>query len=144
MNATKPQNTNLEHNAKNVNTWAALAYPIQRHGGSIIESIIRKRGDNLSKLAKYMNISRCTLYSWFEKDSLPLDVLLKIGTFINYDFSKDFPEVFSTKTEIKMDNLLQNQPVEQRDIDHWKLKYIFLLERYNESLVSKEKLLMNM
>lgn len=144
MDTITSQTINIDFNEKDENNWIAPAYPTKKHAGSIVESIIRKRGHNLSKLAKYMNISRCTLYNWFEHESLPFDVLLKIGSFINYDFSKEFPEVFSIITENKMDkNLLQNQPVDQRDADYWMRKYILLLEKYNEILMSKEKLLSN-
>ncbi len=144
MNSTLPQEINLDFNEISESKRIAPAYPTQRHAGSIIEAIIRKRGHNLSKLAKYMNVSRCTLYNWFEHESLPFDVLLKIGSFINYDFSNEFPEVFSVMTENKPGQYsVEKYPVDQRDVDHWMRKYILLLEKYNETLISKEKLTRN-
>ncbi|AZI26774.1 XRE family transcriptional regulator [Pedobacter sp. G11] len=111
-----------------------------RHGGNIIETIIRRRGHNISKLAKYMNISRCTIYHWFQKESLPSDVLFKIGTFINHDFSEEFPELFHMKVESNVNKSFKNcHPDESKDVDHWILKYILLLEKYNETLSKRVK-----
>jgi lambda repressor-like predicted transcriptional regulator len=145
MNSTLPESVNLDFNEIIENKWITSGYPTHKHYGSIIESIIRKRGHNLSKLAKYMNISRCTLYNWFKHESLPFEIISKIGSFINYDFSNEFPEIFSS-VEVKNkadDYLMQNQPVDLKDVDHWMRKYIILLEKYNESLINKEKLLSN-
>ena len=139
MNPKKPQYLYLDQNTKNDNNWATSAFPNKRHAGSIIESIIRKRGHNLSKLAKHMNISRCTLYNWFEHEILPLDVLLKIGSFIDYDFSNEFPEVFAFMAEKKTNiHLQESEATPQTDVNHWMHKYILLLEKYNKSLMSKE------
>lgn len=117
-----------------------LKYFLNKHAGSVVESIIRKQGHNISKLARYMKISRCTLYNWFEQGTLPFDVLVKIGSYINYDFSADFPEIFglnagsNKKPDLQMS---QSQLIENEDIDHWMRKYIHLLEKYNECLLHK-------
>lgn len=117
---------------------AALKHSSQKHAGNIVESIIRKQGHNISKLARYMKISRCTLYNWFEHDTLPFDILVRIGSYINYDFSPDFPEVFCSNSDAKLENHpLQNQFTENEKIDYWIRKYILLLEKYNECLLNQ-------
>lgn len=110
----------------------------QKHAGSILESIIRRQGHNISKLARYLKISRCTLYNWFEHDILPFDILVKIGAYIDYDFSSDFPEYFYLNSTAKLEkDPLQNQIIENEKIDYWIMKYIQLLEKYNECLISQ-------
>ncbi|WP_214225540.1 helix-turn-helix domain-containing protein [Pedobacter sp. B4-66] len=139
MNATKTQTTYLNLNLGKESDGNLKQHSLKRHAGSIIESIIRKQGHNISKLARYMKISRCTLYNWFEQDNLPYEVLVEIGSCINYDFSQEFPEVFSLNREKKMDRqVLDKQPGENRDVDYWMRKYILLLEEYNECLMNKE------
>lgn len=111
---------------------------LHHHAGSFVESIIRKKGHNISKLARYMKISRCTLYNWFEQDTLSFDVLIRIGSNINYDFSADFPEIFSSNFDYKLDNMPSpNQISENEKLDYWIKKYIKLLEKYNESLSNR-------
>lgn len=123
--------------SKNGNNGSALNYSSQKHAGSIVESIIRKQGHNISKLARYMKISRCTLYNWFEHDTLPFDILVRIGSYIDYDFSADFPEIFCLSTNTKLEkDATQNQLTENEKIDYWIMKYILLLEKYNECLLN--------
>lgn len=115
-----------------------LKYSIKKHAGSIIESIIRRKGHNISKLARTMKISRCTLYNWFEQETLPFDILIRIGTSINYDFSTDFPEIFNAhNNQTTEPSYLQNQLTENEKVDFWIRKYILLLEKYNDSLMNK-------
>lgn len=114
--------------------------PSQKHAGRLVESIIRKQGHNISQLARYMKISRCTLYHWFEHDNLPFEILVRIGSCINYDFSSDFPEVFSLNPKTRSErNSLQDPYVENENVDYWMKKYILLLEKYNECLLSQRK-----
>lgn len=110
----------------------------QRHVGSIVESVIRRKGHNISQLARFMKISRCTIYNWFEQDALPFDVLVRIGSSINYDFSADFPELFSLNPAEK---LTQPPLSENEKIDYWIRKYIVLLEKYNECLINQNSTL---
>ncbi|TDQ76386.1 helix-turn-helix domain-containing protein [Sphingobacterium yanglingense] len=138
MSAIKPGIDFFKIGLNNKSSRATLKYSSQKHAGSIVESIIRKQGHNISKLARYMKISRCTLYNWFEHDTLPFDILVRIGSYINYDFSSDFPEVFCPNTDAQLaPSPLENQFTENEKIDYWIRKYILLLEKYNECLVNQ-------
>lgn len=138
MDAIEQEIDFLKIGLKNERNRTPLKYSLQKHAGSIIESIIRRQGHNISKLARYMKISRCTLYNWFEQDTLPFDVLIRIGTYINYDFSSDFPEVFCLGSNSKFEKeSSQNQFTDNENIDHWIRKYILLLEKYNECLLNQ-------
>ncbi len=138
MGTIKPGIDLFKISLKNESNRPNLKYSSQKHAGSIVESIIRKQGHNISKLARYMKISRCTLYNWFEHDTLPFDILVRIGSYINYDFSSDLPEMFSSNSESKLEKYpLQNQFTENEKTDYWIRKYILLLEKYNECLLSQ-------
>ncbi len=131
----------LDIDVRNQRKVPAARNHLQKHAGSIIESIIRKKGHNISKLARFMKISRCTLYNWFDQDTLPFDVLIRVGSYINYDFSADFPELFTSSNS----NKNNQQPVpslisDNEKIDYWIKKYIHLLEKYNESLLNRNYL----
>jgi len=106
----------------------------KNHAGQVLESIIRKKGHNISELARHMKISRCTIYNWFELELISYDILVKIGSYINYDFSSDFPDVFSGNNNVKFE---PNKFTEPENVDYWIKKYIILLEKYNECLLSK-------
>ena len=124
---------------KNDSPPSKMKYTMQKHAGSIVESIIRRKGQNISQLARYLKVSRCTLYNWFEQDNLPFDVLIRIGTFINHDFSDDFPEIFcSGHNEKQEKHPLVNQLTDDEKVDYWIRKYILLLEKYNETLTNRD------
>jgi lambda repressor-like predicted transcriptional regulator len=65
-----------------------------RHHGQIIEYMIRKKGHNISDLAKSLNVKRRTLYKWFNQPILKFHVITRIGNVINYNFAVEFPELF--------------------------------------------------
>lgn len=138
MSAIEPGIDFFKIGLKSKSNEPSLKYSSKKHAGSIVESIIRRQGHNISKLARYMKISRCTLYNWFEHDTLPFDILVRIGSYIDYDFSSDFPEIFSLNPVAKLDeNLLKNHLSENETVDYWIRKYILLLEKYNECLLSQ-------
>ncbi|MGN0002922.1 MAG: helix-turn-helix domain-containing protein [Sphingobacterium composti] len=138
MELTQEEISSLRIGLRKDKDKSNLKYSLKRHAGSIVESIIRRKGHNISKLARTMKISRCTLYNWFEHDNLPFDILIRIGSCIDYDFSTDFPEVFNVHTNQKTEpSYLQNQLTENEKVDFWIRKYILLLEKYNDSLMNK-------
>lgn len=139
MKTIEQETNSLKIGLKNESKTPKLKYTLQKHAGSIIESIIRRKGQNISKLARYLKISRCTLYNWFEQDTLPFDVLIRIGAFINHDFSSDFPEIFCSANNEKVEkHPLQNQLTDNEKVDYWIRKYILLLEKYNDTLTSRD------
>lgn len=138
MGAIQPEIDFFQMALNYENNGTTLKFSSQKHAGNIVESIIRKQGHNLSKLAKYMKISRCTLYNWFEHDTLPFDILVRIGSYINYDFSSDFPEIFCLNPNANPGKQpLQNQFAESEKVEYWIKKYILLLEKYNECLLNQ-------
>ena len=120
---------------------------MEKHSGQIIEYIIRKKGFNISDLARSLNINRRSLYNWFNQKDLSAAHIFKIGNVIRHDFSVEFPDLFN-KDDFK---LLDQRYVEnivvsttpQQLID-WEEKYLRLLDEYNTAvLISDEKRLVN-
>ncbi|MBE9585860.1 hypothetical protein IM792_15495 [Mucilaginibacter sp. JRF] len=108
---------------------------MHNHYGKTVEYIIRRKGVNLSDLAKIMNINRRTFYNWFNQARLKKEIIIRIGAAIKYDFSAEFPHLV-TPPEQPKSLIPKAQP---SDDDHqnnnWKDKYISLLEEYNQALI---------
>ncbi len=107
------------------------------HHGQIIEKIIRRNGYSISELARLTKVNRRSVYNWFNQRSLRSDIIYRIGSVLNYDFSTEFPDLFAdteahnTSTLFKTSMDLQDRKNEI----YWKDKYIQLLEKYNELLM---------
>jgi hypothetical protein len=67
------------------------------HRGEIFEKAIRESGFPISKLAIRIRYHRKSIYDFFTYADLDLDVMVKVGKVINYDFSKDIPELRTFK-----------------------------------------------
>ena len=103
--------------------------------GAIVEQQVRRSMISISDLSKNLNISRRTLYNWFNQRSIPPAVVVHIGEHIGYDFREklpDLPEDVPHPPAREYGN--------QADSDiHYKTKYLILLEKYNELLEQKIK-----
>lgn len=113
---------------------------MELHHGHTIERIIRRNGYSITELARLTSVNRRSVYNWFNQRHLKPEIIYRIGTVINYDFSTVFPGLFinedfnplgqpgsaaiaSVTNGLPEDNMI------------WKDKYIALLERYNELLL---------
>lgn len=127
------------------------------HRGSIVEVAVRRSGISLTKVAERLHINRSTLYNYFNNSELDFEIIAKIGTVVDNDFSKDFPEVNNYKLSIVLDegveygsnslfkecqqelnkwkNIAYNQSTEIRD---WQSKYIKLQEDYFTLKISSQ------
>ncbi|AMR30496.1 hypothetical protein A0256_03190 [Mucilaginibacter sp. PAMC 26640] len=107
------------------------------HHGQIVEYIVRRNGYSITDLASELNVNRRSIYNYFQNPNLKYDIIYKIGITVRHDFSKEFPELFTSEQfEVKKP---QNQSFDSvtktdGDAEQWKDKYIQLLEDYNEAL----------
>lgn len=102
-----------------------------QHYGSILEKIVRKSGMNISEVSRKLQVSRRTLYIWFNKPNLSMSVISSVADVLEYDLSNDipyadvqnsafFPEFANNK---KLDDDFQETKI-------WMNKYADLLEKY--------------
>ncbi|QJD95631.1 helix-turn-helix transcriptional regulator [Mucilaginibacter robiniae] len=115
---------------------------MEKHYGQVIEKVIRRNGYSISELAQMMNVNRRSIYNWFEQRRLKAEVISRMGEVLKYDFSNEFPELFSPETfakdgaakAIHKDGEANGETPAEIS---WKDKYISLLEKYNDLLVKK-------
>jgi hypothetical protein len=110
---------------------------MNKHNGQIVEYVIRRNGHNLSALSKLLNVNRRSLYNWFADRNLRSEIIYRIGTAVDYDFSKEFPEMFTSDNFVKVINPSFMDNTEPGNEPDWQMKYITLLEQYNAVLMQK-------
>jgi hypothetical protein len=112
------------------------------HQGHIIEKVIRRNGHSITDIARMAEVNRRSVYNWFNQRHLKQDVIIKIGRLIKHDFSLEFPDLFTTSDFVSQPKRSANMSVNDLasdlyGVNHWKDKYIDLLERYNSLIVEK-------
>lgn len=114
---------------------------MDKHYGEIIEMTIRRNGYSISELSRMLKVNRRSIYNWFAQARFKPEIIFKIGVAIRYDFSKEFPELFTSEDfQREIEKNKQNfsaaiQYVEETS--YWKDKYITLLEEYNTVLAQQ-------
>lgn len=111
------------------------------NAGQIVERVIRRNKVSISELARRMQVNRRSVYNWFDQKTLKLEIICKIGHVLDHDFSVDFPEIFGERgfavMETLGDSINENEHKHPNSVHYWMIKYISLLEKYNE-LLSQE------
>lgn len=111
---------------------------MEMHHGQIIEKVIRRNGYSISELARLTKVNRRSVYNWFNQRNLKSDIIYRIGSVLNYDFSNEFPDLFVNNQSgepIPLINDVFGRNIDFKSDIYWKDKYIQLLEKYNELLV---------
>jgi lambda repressor-like predicted transcriptional regulator len=112
---------------------------MERHYGQIVELTVRKKGYNITELARLAAVDRRTVYNWFNQKYLKTEIIYRIGTILKHDFSVEFPtlltgEDFHDSTTEQPIGTLDSTLSEGRESLTWKNRYISLLEEYNSLL----------
>lgn len=113
---------------------------MELHHGQIVERIIRRNGHSISELARLAKVNRRSVYNWFNQRNLKPEIIFRIGCVLNYDFSSEFPNLFSKEEFVRQNtplisDLLPKVTSDKAEVTFWKDKYIDLLERYNQLLL---------
>lgn len=112
------------------------------NAGEVVERIVRRNGVSITDLARRLKVNRRSVYNWFNQKTLKLELLCKIGQALNYDFSMDFLQEFKESGSSPVSNLsgsiIESELSQIGSAHYWMIKYICLLEKYNELLL-KEK-----
>jgi transcriptional regulator with XRE-family HTH domain len=99
--------------------------------GQLLEKVIRKKGLNITEIAKAIGVQRRTMYNWFLMQELSVETLNRISKVIVYDFGQpELPPIIVAPSIVDIATDL----VTQKNEEYWKDKYIDLLERYSEVL----------
>jgi transcriptional regulator with XRE-family HTH domain len=115
---------------------------MESHHGRIVELTIRKKGLNISEIARLTHVNRRSVYNWFNQKYLKPEIIYRLGLVLKHDFSIEFPDLFSKQDFFKDpktindtdDTDLVSEEVPGNHI--WKDRYISLLENYNKLLLS--------
>lgn len=101
------------------------------HMGQLLEKAIRKKGLNITAIARAIGVQRRTMYNWFSTKELNVDIMQRISKVIVYDFGQ--PELAPA---IVVPDVVEvaNDLVTIKNEEYWKDKYIDLLERYSSIL----------
>ena len=108
-----------------------------QHRGEIIREAVYKSGYPITALAKRLGKSRRWMYLIFDNNNVSLDIVMKIGKIIHYDFSQEIKEFTSFST--KINNTFPSVVNEEPSAEYWKNKYLKLLEDYSELLKAKKE-----
>lgn len=108
------------------------------HNGEVIELAVRRDNISISELSRKLKVSRKSIYNWFKKENLSIEIINKIGDILNHDFMKELPEKYD-QLNIEL-NKLKNEKESNANLDpnlahYWKTKYINLLENYTNLLI---------
>ncbi len=110
------------------------------HNGEVIELVVRRDKISISELSRKLKVSRKSIYNWFKKENLSLEIINKIGDALGHDFMKELPEKYDQL------NVELNKHKDENDLgesfnhnltQYWKTKYINLLENYTNLLIKK-------
>lgn len=110
-----------------------------KHYGRLIEHCVRNSALSISEIANDLNVSRSTIYHWFQKEKLASEIIRQLGNAIRHDFSVDFPELFTKEDFTLPTSMESNQPTPSLSVSHeendiWKVKYLNLLEKHKALL----------
>ncbi|WP_423148845.1 hypothetical protein [Rubrolithibacter danxiaensis] len=103
------------------------------HKGALLEKAVRNSDVSITDLAKKLNVNRRTLYYWFNKKYVRVDVMHEIGKIIHRDFSDTF---IPARSGSSMNETRTSGNINP-DINYWKDKYRNLLDKY-ENLLQKQ------
>lgn len=111
------------------------------HRGKILKTFIENQSPKVSiaSLARKLGYDRSTIYLHFNNDRLDYSTILKYGKALKHDFSVEFPEMLqyiSTVEEPISDYRPLTVSEALRERDYWKDKYIALMEKHHEYVMS--------
>lgn len=66
---------------------------MERNRGAILEYIIRRENIRIDDLSQNLNVTRRTIYEWFDDEHLSFSIIAEIGNAIGFDLSTVFPEL---------------------------------------------------
>ena len=138
MNVEENHNTELEMIDLEENNLKTIAIK-EPHHGQIVERVVRRANIGISEIARKLNISRRTLYNWFESKQISIDIIRKVGYVTGHDFSIEMPDEFAgdymREAELHLGVPFNTTGEKNEEVYYWMERYIKLLENVNRKLV---------
>jgi len=108
--------------------------------GEILERLVRRDRMGISELSRKLHVSRRTIYNWFGQDRIGHEVIWQVGKLLGQDLSSSFPEAFPKYSEPTRQPAEASKQIgsDSNSVYFWMNKYIHLLEKYNDLLVTEE------
>ena len=103
----------------------------KKHHGEILLDAITKSNISKTKIAKLIKYSQRHMYNLFAKPQLPMDLFVKIGNIIGYDFSLDIPEITQYKLITDPQFVFDENKAYQKKYFELLEKHILLIEELN-------------
>lgn len=108
------------------------------HRGEILRKATGNSDLNIKQITKRAGYSRSSYYNHIGDPDLSYDILMAYGKAMQYDFTKDLPEMNKYLFEDPSESytiLTVEEAMRQRD--HWRDKYYDLLEKYHKLVEEK-------
>jgi hypothetical protein len=111
------------------------------HRGEALEEAVKKTRTKVTQLVRKVGISRGTYYNHIEDPKLSYEMLEAYGKVLKYDFTQVIPQMPKYVIDEPEDSYGKPATLEEaiRQIDHWKDKYINLLEQYKDLIEKKQE-----
>jgi|SRR5690606_38887427 len=103
------------------------------HRGLLLKTIVQNSGLKVAVAAKKAGYSRESYYKHIAREDLSLNILLKYGKALHYDFSNDLPEM-ETLTLMEHTSTPTTLPQALQALETINAKYRELLEKYTAVL----------
>lgn len=112
---------------------------ISRHRGEVLKDTVDRSRRKKEVVAKAAGYTRAAYYIHIKERDLPDHILEAYGRALGVDFSEQFPEMrpYMEEPTVEYKSLTSEELMAERD--HWKNKYIELLEQFNKLLREKKK-----
>ncbi|MFC6222172.1 helix-turn-helix domain-containing protein [Hymenobacter artigasi] len=120
------------------------------HQGEILQDAIKNSGISITRIVEELGITRPTIYRKFKDETVDYSFVKKVGDIINCDFSAEFTALQQAdslivtpvvKTAVantvtpRVIQTLNTDPDHSKQLLALQIKYIALLEAYNELLL---------
>lgn len=101
---------------------------VKIHVGHTVENAVRSSGMSITAISHKLNVSRKTIYNYFEDPELDLKIVQRFEKILHTSIiSKD-------QLMVNYDNPEGMPLTAEKEAAYWRAKYIDLLERYTQLL----------
>ena len=109
------------------------------HRGQLLAAAVEGSRLNKEEVAEKAGYSRSAYYKHIDNADLDYHILIAYGRAIGHDFTEELPEMPKYLMEEPEGGYNKPLTIEEavRQRDHWKDKYIELLEKYNRLIENK-------